>query len=212
MPYQLWITLAGLALAIILLDRRYYMLRDTSAAKHPPYSWSRVQLAWWTLLILSAFITIFWVKKEVPALDTSILILLGISAATTAVARAIDVSDQANPLVTRHQDLGGANFFMDILSDQNGPSIHRFQAIVFNFVFGLWIITSVAANLQACGSDACINSIIPVMSDNNLLLLGLSSGTYAALKTMENRSTPANPGTGTPTGQAPLAGTDDPVS
>lgn len=191
MSYQFWIVFAVLSVAIIICDRKYYMLRDMSSAVPPPYSWSRVQLAWWTVIILSSFIAVFWQEKNVPTLDSSTLILLGISAATTATARVIDVSDQSNPLISRHQDLGGDNFLLDILSDQNGPSIHRFQTIVFNFVFGIWFITEVLNNLQTCHDPACIDTIMPVVTDNNLLLLGLSSGTYAAVKTLENRSASA---------------------
>jgi len=32
-----------------------------------------------------------------------------------------------------------------------------------------------------------INGIIPVITNNNLILLGLSAGTYVALKTTENK-------------------------
>jgi hypothetical protein len=210
MSYPFWIIFAVLSLIIIICDRKYYMLRDMSTAAHPPYSWSRVQLAWWTVIILSSFIAIFWAVKDVPSLDPSTLILLGISATTTATARAIDVADQANPLVWRHQDLNGSNFFLDIISDQNGPSIHRFQAIVFNFVFGVWFITKVLGKIGTCPDDdfACINAIIPVVSDNNLLLLGLSSATYAAVKTLENRSTPAT--TNPPATSAAPANTNPP--
>lgn len=205
MPYQFWIVLVVLSLLIIICDRKYYMLRDISSATPPPYSLSKVQLAWWTVIILSSFIAIFWQEKNIPTLDSSTLILLGISAATTAVSRVIDVSDQSNPLVKRHQDLGGANFLLDIISDQEGPCIHRFQAIVFNLVFGIWFITQVAGNLQTCHDPACISAIMPIVADNNLLGVGLSSGTYAAMKTMENRAVPVNPAP--PPGPASTAST-----
>lgn len=202
-PLLFWGVFVILSLILLFCDRKYYMLRDISVAIPPPYSWSRVQLAWWTVIVLSAFTAIFLKTKDVPALDMSTVILLGISSATMAAARVIDVADQGNPLITRHQDSGGDNFFLDILSDQSGPGIHRFQTIVFNFVFGLWFITTVLHNFQACAT--CVNTIIPVISDNNLILLGLSSATYAAVKTQENKSTPppdtpAPPPAATPTG------------
>lgn len=182
-----WIVFAALLLIIIFSDRKYNMLRDNSTAVPPPYSWSRVQLAWWTVIVLASFIAIFLKREgDIPDLSPSTLILLGISGATTAMARAIDVSDQANPLILRHQDTGGSSFFFDIISDQNGPSIHRFQTIVFNFVFGAWFINKVLHNFSETGD---IDAIMPVITDNNLMLLGLSSATYAAVKTMENKST-----------------------
>lgn len=164
------------------------MLRDISKAPgHQPYSWARVQLAWWTIIVLSSFIAILWQKGIAPTLNSSTVILLGISAATTATARVIDLSDEEK-LTLRHQDDFGKNFFLDILSDQNGVSVHRFQTIVFNAVFGVWFITEVLKNLKSCSLPACIDSIMPLILDNNLILLGLSSATYAALKMTENKS------------------------
>lgn len=183
MLYQFWIVFAALLLAIILLDKKYCMLRDISQAPgHIPYSWARVQLAWWTIIILSSFIFIILAKGSAPTLNNSCVILLGISAATTATARVIDLSDQEK-LYERHQDQFGKNFIIDILSDQTGPSVHRFQTVVFNAVFGIWFINQV---LTSTSLDA--NQIMPVIKDNNLILLGLSSATYAAMKVTENKS------------------------
>ncbi len=128
--------------------------------------------------------------------------MIGISAATTATAPVIDISDQEKYVWT-HQDGFGKNFLLDILSDQNGVSVHRFQTIVFNAVFGIWFIHAVLNNLIVydCSSykedarllELCLNNkvhyIMPPISDNNLILLGLSSATYAALKMTENKTT-----------------------
>lgn len=178
------------------------MLRDISKAPgHQPYSWARVQLAWWTVIVLSSFIAILWNKGAAPTLNSSTVILLGISAATTATARVIDISDEEK-LTLRHQDDFGKNFFLDILSDQNGVSVHRFQTVVFNAVFGIWFIHAVLNNLvnydcsmysyDAAFLEDClkqkINYIMPPITNNNLILLGLSSATYAAMKMTENKS------------------------
>jgi hypothetical protein len=212
MVYQFWIVFAILAFLILFFDRKYGMLRDISTLTPRPYSWSRVQLAWWTVIILSSFVAIFILNDTTPTLHQSTLILLSISVGTTAAARVIDVSDVNNPTVARHQDLADgskrSNFLLDILSDKDGPSIHRFQAIVFNLVFGIWFIDTVLANLQKVPQSICdglsgkdlelckanaVDYIMPVISDNNLILLGLSTATYAALKITEN-STPNNTG------------------
>ena len=96
------------------------------------------------------------------------------------------------------------------VSDENGISIHRFQAVVFNIVIGFWFVQQFLCNLHGfhqcnpcadCGFPHCldcvldvtkkgINSLIPDISPNNLVLIGLSAGTYAALKTTENKTTP----------------------
>ena len=189
MVYQFWLIAALLSFAIIFLDKKYCMLRDISkAATHQPYSWARVQMAWWTIIVLSSFIAIFWSKHAAPSLNTSTLILLSISAATTATARVIDLSDQETYNLIRHQDSFGKNFFLDILSDQTGVSVHRFQTVVFNAVFGIYFINDVLSKLQSCNDAGCINTIIPFIENNSLILLGISSATYAAMKTTENKS------------------------
>jgi hypothetical protein len=181
------------------------MLRDLSKASPRPYSWSRVQLAWWTVIIITAFTTIMLQTGHAPNLHSSTLVLLGISAGTTAAARVIDLADQQNSLVFRHQDIKTSNFFLDLLSDQNGVSIQRFQTLILNVVFGIWFIASVLGNLgdpNYCLTDfvkgdpnlaQCLlhstDFLIPIVSNNNLILLGLSSATYAALKITENKGT-----------------------
>lgn len=227
MVYQFWLPFVLLWIIVLFLDRKSGMLRDISTANPQPFSWSRVQLAWWTVIILSSLISIIWHDMQtappanIPTLHYSTLVLLGISAATTTVARMIDVSDlTSNPGQPRHQDQGTGNFMMDVLSDQNGVSIHRLQAVIFNLVFGIWFISIVLYNLGT-GHDPCslymagsqaatackanpLDYMMPVISDNNLMLIGLSSATYAAMKTTENKSqvqpsAPNNPGTVTTT-------------
>jgi hypothetical protein len=183
-----WLAFAVLGIAVGYCSYKYCMLKDNSSAVKQPYSWSRVQLAWWTIIILSAFIAILFSYNEAPTLTTSTVILLGISAATTAVARTIDVSDAASPATVAVPPAESSNFILDILSDQNGVSIHRFQTVVFNFVFGCWFIVTVLEHLHNMPEDG-VNAIMPDFADTNLVLLGLSSATYAALKTTEKKPT-----------------------
>lgn len=207
MIYQFWLPFVLLTAILFIFDRRFGTLRDLSSTNPVPYSWARVQLAWWTVIILSSVIAIVWkdVQTEppgnLPSLHYSTLVLLGISAATITVARSIDVSDVNNQGGVRNRPR--QSFLTDILSDQDGISIHRMQAVVFNALFGIWFIGSVVYNLgtghdpcalYAAGTQAAIackqaplDYIMPVISDNNLILLGLSSATYAAMKTTENK-------------------------
>ena len=195
MSPQFWYAVCFLVLAIlvILLDHFYGMLRAPNAAVTKPYSYSRVQLAWWTVIIISAFAAILIVACDVPVFDQSTIILLGISAATTATAKVIDVSDQTNPKVNpANLNLGSDNFILDILSDENGVTVHRLQSVLFNFIFGIWFILKIWNNIALLPSGKLDAShIIPIMDPNNLLLIGISSGTYAAMKATENRSSPA---------------------
>lgn len=189
---------------VYFLDRFYNLLRDTSTLKtKKPYSFSRVQLTWWSTIILTSFITILFTKNVAPTLSSSTLVLLGISMVTTAASSAIDMSDISNGL-PRSQNTPGTNLVYDILSDGNGINMHRFQTVVFNTLFGVWFIYAVLHNLIITGAvnihnlqicpdcstaadNSPINTIMPVICQNNLILLGLSSGTYVALKTNENK-------------------------
>ena len=192
-----WIIFAVILFSIILLEAKYHLLKDVGrppattpddashVKKHASYSWSRVQLAWWTLIVLSAFATILLVYRSAPDLDGSTLILIGISTATIAMARTIDVNDQDKLQALEKQDSEG--LLIDILSDQTGVSIPRFQTVLFNLVFGIWFIGEVLTNLLQMPGGG-INTIMPAITTNNLILLGLSSATYAALKTTENNS------------------------
>lgn len=206
--WALFLALSGVQ---IFFDQKYGMLRDSSLAAKKPFSFARVQLAWWTTIVLASFISVMLCKHAIPTFDSSTLVLLGISVATTGAARVIDQSDQSNPAIVRGQNQPGENLFLDILSDGTGVNIHRFQTVVFNLVFGVWFIAAVLRNLPQCpaihctdlmtcincsadASKAAYNFIIPRICDNNLILLGLSAGTYAALKTTENKTAgPAGP-------------------
>lgn len=173
--------------SIWFFDLKSMMLRDTSTAAKKPYSFARVQLAWWTVIVLSSFITIMITRHYIPTLDSSTLILLGISAATTGIARVIDQGDLNNPSIVRGQDANSQGILLDILSDNTGPNLQRFQTVLFNAVFGIYFIVTVIHNLPTEPVDI----IMPVITTNNLILIGLSSGTYAALKTTENKPGPA---------------------
>lgn len=184
------ITFISLSLIIYWLNAKYNLLKDKSSIINKPYSYSRVQLTWWTLIIISSFISIFILKGNLPILDNTLIILLGISSATTATAGIIDVADQSKQNITLIQNMQSEGFFLDILSDANGVSIHRLQAVLFNLVIGIWVIYSVLIGMKTCTPSVaaiCINTIIPVIDTNKLLLLGVSATTYAAIKTNENK-------------------------
>ncbi|MDE2026203.1 MAG: hypothetical protein KGJ07_06940 [Patescibacteria group bacterium] len=184
-----WLVFSLVSSAIIYCDYKFGMLRDSSIATPKPFSYSRVQLAWWTVIVFSSIISILFLHKGMPAIYNSTLYLLGISSATSAAARMIDVSDQVNSSSLRHQDSSaGVNFFIDILSDENGISIHRFQTVLFNLLFGGWFIYNVIYNISLQNID----NIIPDIQPNYLVLLTLSSVTYTAVKTSENRHKVSN--------------------
>lgn len=77
--------------------------------------------------------------------------------------------------------LGWSNhrFDIDILSDANGVSIHRFQMVLWTVVLGFIFIHEVVARLA-----------MPEFSGTPLLLMGISNGTYLFGKSAEPQATP----------------------
>jgi hypothetical protein len=189
-----WIVFAALTLLVLFLNAKYGMLHDDSTrVTKKPYSFARAQLTWWSVIVLSSFIAVFVARGEILTFNVSALILLGISTTTTISARLTDLSDKTNIASEQiSQNQRGNNFLIDILSDNNGVSISRLQTVIFNFVIGAWFIHKMLLNIVNC-PPLDLNLILPLIEPNNLILLGLSSGTYAAMKTTENKSKNNNP-------------------
>lgn len=152
--------------------------------KSASYSFSKSQIAYWTFIVVACFIYIWGFTGDLNSINTTALILLGISAATTSVGTAIN-KNQEDKAKTQDEKaikkLGEfrttkKNFFIDILSDGGGISIHRLQALIFNIVFGIAFVKSVI-----------IDYSMPEFSEVQLVLLGLSNGTYAFIKNSENK-------------------------
>lgn len=185
--YYFWPTFLALCGIMYALDQKYALLRDSSTVAIPkerPHSFAKVQLAWWTSIILSSLITTMLMTGDIPTFNESTLILLGIGTATAAAGKLIDISDETKNAV-RSQDSPKEKFLLDILSDENGVSLTRLQSLVFNVTFGLWFIFEMLNRTQMPGTP--LDQIIPSIETNNLVLLGLSSATYAAFKTTENK-------------------------
>lgn len=144
------------------------------------YSFSRVQLFYWTSIVLICYVIGYAMTGSYNLLNSSCLILLGISAGTTATGKIIDISQintKPNPDKPLHQNAKTKGFFLDILSDETGVSVHRFQAFIFNLLFGgVFIISFINSDFAT----------LPAFEQYVLGLIGLSSGTYIALKTNEN--------------------------
>ncbi len=150
-----------------------------------PYSMSRTQFLWWIMIVTISFIFMFAYNGTFPILNTTSLVLLGISAGTTVSGRIIDnnqaqKADNATPSLPPVKD----NFIYDILSDENGVSVHRFQALIFNVVLGLFFLVKCFTEFK-----------LPEFGAQELALLGISSSTYLAGKLNENMNVPLLPPT-----------------
>jgi len=75
-------------------------------------------------------------------------------------------------------------FYLDILSDANGVSFHRFQMLVWTVVLGIFFISATLGKLA-----------MPDFSSTLLTLMGISAGTYLGFKIPENNNVPTQPTT-----------------
>jgi hypothetical protein len=214
----------GVFIAVILLGWLTNMLRESGLSvptgKRPPYSLGKVQLAWWLVLIVGAYLAIGLVTWDYyHTLSWTALGLLGISTGTAVGAIVLDsnkkvqgneelaqlrkdvvdwqakITAGATPLEQqrlseelvnkneRIRRLTDANtapsecFLRDILMDANGISLHRFQIVVWSLVLGLVFVVAVWTD-----------KAMPEFSATLLTLMGLSSGTYLALKIPEQKA------------------------
>ena len=171
---------AGLIIAAcIYLSISTKLLRNSSSNPKTKYSFSRVQLMWWTIIISCSYIILFAKIGDYNLFNHSALVLLGIGVATSAGAGLIDTSQKQSGK-TLHQHNNSKGLMTDILSDENGVSMHRLQAVIFNILFGIIFITVMWAQSKFADFDS-----------SQLTLMGISSGAYLALKTNENKT--ANP-------------------
>ncbi|MXV14090.1 hypothetical protein [Hufsiella ginkgonis] len=144
-----------------------------------PFSLSKVQLAVWTVIISCSFIYLALCKGDCTdaPINQTALILMGIGVGVTASAAIIDKKEIGDNRV-RHQNAPSEGFFVDILSDNNGISIHRFQNVVWTVIAMVIYINKVCTIEAGC--------LLPELSQTLLILTGISSATYVALKAGEN--------------------------
>ena len=106
MSDQTWYAVCVLGtLAVIIIANRFVpILRDIPASgvtpgQRVPYSLARVQMAFWTAVIVGSLIYVYWIigkgEENFPTLDGNLVILMGISGATGLIASAIDISKDA---------------------------------------------------------------------------------------------------------------------
>ena len=179
----LWVSVIVLFFVINYGARRWWkskgLLRDQSEPYNsdPPYSLSRVQMAWWLFIILISFITITLITGDEAAFSNTAFILMGITTFTQAGAKIIEGQKLAAATAagTQPPQLGqSVGFLPDILSDNTGMSISRFQVFVWTLVLGIIFLAQVYQGL-----------LMPELSAQYLTLMGITSGTYLGFKIAE---------------------------
>ncbi|HEY0143359.1 MAG TPA: hypothetical protein VGF48_20875 [Thermoanaerobaculia bacterium] len=138
-----------------------------------PFSLARTQMAFWSFLSMAGYVFCWMITGELDTISDSMLALIGIGAGTALGAALIDSSgnDAEQPVQP------STNFLVDILSDGNGVSIHRFQMFAWTVILGGIFCASVYAELSMPEFDATM-----------LGLMGISSGTYLGFKFPEKKT------------------------
>ncbi len=150
--------------------------------KRKPFSLSRTQMAFWTVIVAFSFTYIYFITGEMPDVTQGTLILLGISSSTTLGGSLIDSNDVTSNSQNAPADrCCSQGFLKDILSDGGILGIHRLQNVLFTVILGIIYVTKALGNLE-----------MTEFSTNLLLLMGISSGTYLGVKYFANQSLAQN--------------------
>lgn len=242
--YWFWLCMIIIVILFIIvywLGRHTEMLREPftecedNGGRRRPYSLALTQMAFWYFLVVSSIILLFLITREFPDLNSTVLILIGISSVTALSSTGINVNkikETQNKLISleaekktlsesiteiesnisgkvkfspaelleqqkdKEERLKRLNeviqiipqykrsnvqyfskgFLRDLVSDNTGVSLYRFQIAVwtlvlgFNFCYGVW------SNLK-----------MPDIDNSLLALMGISSGTYIGFKIPEQK-------------------------
>ncbi|MEI6848053.1 MAG: hypothetical protein WCK32_08515 [Chlorobiaceae bacterium] len=164
------------------------------------YSLALVQMAIWYYVVTIGYLYIYIITGNQPVLNNSILVLLGISSGTAVGARIIDgakvdkqTADSAdcspnneepkandkNSVLNKLENIkSSGNIFIDILSDEYGIALSRFQVLVWTCIVVFIFVHDVYSTMK-----------MPDFSDSNvLILMGISSGSYIGYKIKEDYS------------------------
>jgi len=143
----------------------------------PPYSLARVQLAWWSWLVLGGGLVSASVTGALPMLPAAVLALLGVSVGTAVLAALAHppVAEDEPPRYSR-------GWLADLLCDERGLAIHRLQFVLTSLAVG----SSFIYTLYATG-------VLPAWLPGPALLLAFSSLAYVGPKWRRARPQPAAP-------------------
>ncbi|MDD9940916.1 MAG: hypothetical protein OXU20_07770 [Myxococcales bacterium] len=170
-----WVALTGLGASALWFVRHPRALRAAEGDMPRPYSLSRVQLFWWTMVVIACWLGVYASRGEFWQFNATCLTLLGISGGVGVAARIADARQSATGGPTPSA-AASKGFLTDIMSDGVGVSVHRFQAVAFNALYGA---VFAIRTFQGTGAE------FPTFGSTTLLVLGMSSSAYVAIKHAE---------------------------
>jgi hypothetical protein len=186
-----WVILFVLIFILFwVLAKATNLLRDDGPEPGPgerrPYSLARTQAAWWFFIVLASYLFIGMITGDFSTTITgTVLTLLGISAGTIVGSLFVDASKPTAPsaAVTSPPTAAAVRgtttwknewWWLDILSDAQGVSFHRFQMAAWTLVLGIIFVVQVYSALA-----------MPDFNGSLLALLGISAGTFLGAKIPE---------------------------
>ena len=160
--------------------------------KEIPFSLARSQFLMWLVLIFLGILHIWGFTSILTEPTGSVLTLLGISGTTFYLGKVLDTApsnnnpppaDPNNPNAAKQaavqafitENKKSKGFVNDILYDGNTISLHRLQLFMFTVFLGVYFLCAFVTNLA-----------LPSFSPTLMALMGISSATYAGLKTTES--------------------------
>ena len=154
-------------------------LKKAAVYREYPFSLSKVQLGVWTVVISCSYLylTLFKGGCSEIMLNKTAVVLMGIFSGTAVTSKIMD-KRQAAGKTPDWQNRQSQGFFTDILSDEKGVSIHRFQHM-------LWTLIAITIYLYRL-SQITTGCALPELGDTLLALTGISSATYVVMRAGEN--------------------------
>ena len=146
----------------------------------PPYSLARTQLGVWITIISSTYLyAVLWDRYPIGDINSTALLLMGISAGTFATGAILDTVEAASGIPRSQNEVSSGSFWEDILADKDGLSIHRFQNVV-------WTMVAIIIYIYKYSHPQKLPGGLPDLDSTLLALTGISSATYLTLKAREN--------------------------
>jgi hypothetical protein len=144
--------------------------------KKAPYCLAHTQMAIWFFTIISSWLMLYVLRHSVGTITSSLVILMGISSATSIGNMATQTGKNNNKRQSR-------GFLRDIVSEDSGKvSFHKFQMLAWTLVLVIVFIRQVY-HLY----------VMPEFDSSLLVLMGLSSGTYVAFGANPIQADPITP-------------------
>ncbi len=140
------------------------------------FSLARTQMAVWFLVVLAAYVFLWLVTGALDTLTTTVIGLMGISAATAVAGNAMDAGKKTPAAAAPAAPTRSAGFFTDMFSDEHGMSLARLQIGIWTLVLAVIFARSVYRDLAMPDFDATL-----------LGLMGISNGTYLGFKGAEEK-------------------------